>query len=92
MLFVRLHLDPVGPANGGMEFVRDPRPGVVPAASAARRAEAPPREIESAAPGDLLILPMLALHRSAPSMSETGRLVLRIDFADRPPPAPLDRA
>ena len=94
MLFVRLHLDPCGVANGAMEVAPGSHAlGPVSSGEAATRATEFPVQTPEAAAGDVLVLKMLTLHRSAPSGAEAPRRVLRIDFA--PPgllPGPLDWA
>lgn len=89
MLFVRLHLDDNDAETGAMEIaVGSHREGLVPMPEAEATASRYPCQITQAARGDVLILPMLTLHRSLPATRTTGRRVLRIDFAadDLPPP------
>ncbi|MBH0236740.1 phytanoyl-CoA dioxygenase family protein [Methylobrevis albus] len=90
MLFVRLHLDSNDAENGAMEIAPGShRAGLIPTDAAERVAAAGPTEITAAAPGDVLVLAMLTLHRSLPSRDPAARRVLRIDYAAGPPPAPL---
>ncbi|MEZ5715789.1 MAG: phytanoyl-CoA dioxygenase family protein [Paracoccaceae bacterium] len=90
MLFVRVHLDACDAENGAMEIARGShRLGPVPAGEAAGAAKSFEPEVTAAAPGDVLVLPMLVLHRSLPSQSEGARRVLRVDFADFDLPEPL---
>ena len=91
MLFARIHLDRCDAGAGGMEMALGSHArGPVPAADAARVAREHPREVEEAAPGDVLILSMFTLHRSRPaSRPAARRRVLRVDYAAGPPPAPL---
>ncbi|QPH52902.1 phytanoyl-CoA dioxygenase [Pontivivens ytuae] len=91
MLFVRLHLDDQDAETGAMEIALG-EPGPVPVAEAAARAEALPREVCVAARGDVLVLPMLTLHRSGPSDRETPRRVLRVDYAAEGLPGGLEWA
>ncbi len=90
MLFVRVHIDQSTQSNGAMEIARGShRNGLIPTNQAAATAKRFPGEITAAAPGDVLILPMLTLHRSGASSSDAPRRVLRIDFANRNLPHPL---
>ena len=93
MLFLRLHLDPNNADTGGMEIaLHSHREGFIPAPEAADIAQNHPCLVPEAEAGDLLILPMLTLHRSRPSQGPGLRQVLRLDFATAPLPAPLDWA
>lgn len=90
MLFVRLHLDTHTVENGAMEIaLGSHRRGLVAAADAAGAAAAYPVEICTAAPGDVLIMAMLTLHRSPSSRSTAPRRAVRVDFSDQALPAPL---
>ncbi|MGH1412825.1 MAG: phytanoyl-CoA dioxygenase family protein [Pelagimonas sp.] len=90
MLFTRLFLDDVGPDNGGMEYAKGSHmSGCVAASDAEKTALQYETEIETGTAGDLLILPMLTLHRSRPAKQPGHRAVLRIDCATQPLPAPL---
>ena len=90
MLFVRIHLDDSDPGGGGMEIaVGSHSRGIVPAADAASVAEEYPIEGCTAQRGDVVVLKMLTLHRSAPSKRDTNRRVLRVDFAPFALPIPL---
>ena len=90
MLFVRLHLDANTAANGAMEIVpRSHLGGLLSRDAASALADRGPTELCTAAPGDVLILDMLMLHRSSPSRSTAPRRVLRVDYATAPLPAPL---
>lgn len=90
MFFVRVHLDDNTPDDGTMRIaLGSHRFGTVPEADAQRVAEGLPLEDCSAARGDVLVLKMLTLHASAPSVTTKPRRVLRIDYAPRgllPPP------
>lgn len=89
MLFVRVHLDDSDEANGAMEIALGSHTrGIVPAALAEEVAAEFPRELCSARRGDVLVLKMLTLHASKPARVQSGRRVLRLDFAscDLPPP------
>ena len=90
MLFVRVHLDPNTVANGAMEIARGShKRGLVPAAEAERTAQSFNMEVTKADTGDVLVLPMLCLHRSGVSKTSEARRVLRIDFSPRILPPPL---
>ncbi|MEO0747254.1 MAG: phytanoyl-CoA dioxygenase family protein [Pseudomonadota bacterium] len=89
MLFVRIHLDPNTAENGAMEIAQGSHAqGLVPADQAERVAQSYPTEVTEADSGDVLILPMLCLHRSGVSKTSEARRVLRLDFSplDLPPP------
>ena len=91
MLFVRVHLDETGEEDGAMEFAPGSHAeGLVAAEDAARVAAGYRGEFCLAAPGDVLILPMLVLHRSRVSKTGRSRRVLRVDFADADLPPPLE--
>ncbi|MEL6839638.1 MAG: phytanoyl-CoA dioxygenase family protein [Pseudomonadota bacterium] len=93
MLFVRLHLDDADQDAGAMEVaVGSEIEGFVEASSARTVAERYDGHICTAARGDVLVLPMLALHRSLPATNPRRRRVLRIDYASHPLPAPLNYA
>ncbi len=82
MLFVRLHLDDADHSNGGMEIaVGSHKAGVVPSTQAEDVAKTYPVETCNAKRGDVLVLKMLILHSSKPARVQSGRRVLRIDFA-----------
>ncbi|MFK7938619.1 MAG: phytanoyl-CoA dioxygenase family protein [Roseovarius sp.] len=93
MLFVRLHLDASTAQNGAMEIaLGSHRLGLVPAPDAEARAGACETEITQAAPGDILVLSMLTLHRSRPSQVSAPRRVLRVDMSAHSLTAPLEWA
>ena len=95
MLFLRVHLDRSDEDTGAMEIAPGTHRAVVPAGGATHVARANGAEPCRAEPGDVLVLPMLTLHRSRPSASARRRRVLRLDMADMPLPAALawmDRA
>ncbi len=90
MLFVRLHLDDTDSGNGAMEIALGSHlQGAISASSAASLAANCQTEICAAKRGDVLVLNMLTLHRSAPSRSESERRAIRIDFAGEALPEPL---
>lgn len=90
MLFVRVFLDSCDEKSGGMEFAAGSHvEGLVSSAQAMPTAERYQSEIETADAGDILILPMLTLHRSRPAMLPNSRRVLRIDFARNELPTSL---
>jgi hypothetical protein len=63
--------------------------GLVPLAEAEGVARRYPGEVCLARRGDILVLPMLTLHRSLPARDPRPRRTLRIDMADFALPAPL---
>ncbi len=82
MLFVRVHLDDAEAENGAMEIaVGSHREGKVAKAEAAEVAAKYPVEVTRAKAGDVLVLAMLTLHRSANSEQAADRRVLRADFS-----------
>ena len=90
MLFVRVFLDPCNAETGGMEFsVGSHVAGLIPFGDAVEMSEAYLNEIEEAEAGDILVLPMLTLHRSRPAETVNNRRVLRIDYARDALPEPL---
>ncbi|MCB1356851.1 MAG: phytanoyl-CoA dioxygenase family protein [Maritimibacter sp.] len=90
MLFVRVHLDDTDGSNGAMQIaVGSHAGGIVLSATAEQVANTYPVETCDAKRGDVLILKMLTLHASSPARVQSGRRVLRIDFASRDLPAPL---
>ncbi len=65
MLFVRLHLDDCDASNGAMEVaLGSHRAGLVPTAEAEQVALNHETQVTAAQAGDVLVLPMLTLHRS----------------------------
>jgi Phytanoyl-CoA dioxygenase (PhyH) len=93
MLFVRLHLDGADQGNGAMEIaLGSHRRGLVPAGEAGQIATDGPTEVCVAAPGDVLILKMLTLHRSRPATKPRPRRTFRVDFAAATLPVPLQWA
>ncbi len=90
MFFVRVHLDRHGADNGAMEIaLGSHRAGKVAAEAAASVETRHRTELAIAEPGDVLVLAMLTLHRSLPSISKEDRRVLRVDYARCELPAPL---
>jgi hypothetical protein len=90
MRFVRVHLDDCDASNGAMEIARGSEAaGLVSTDDAATVAANYPHEVTVAKRGDILVLPMLVLHRSIPSQSTLPRRTLRLDFASDALPAPL---
>ena len=82
MLFLRLHIDDQSKANGAMEWANGSHSlGACPGSDAAMRAKEFPTRISAARSGDVLILPMLTLHRSGPNETGAPRRALRIDCA-----------
>lgn len=90
MLFVRVHLDDSNQSNGAMEIaVGSHASGVIRSENAEEVAKTYPIETCTAKRGDVLILKMLTLHSSRPAAIQSGRRVLRIDFAPCGLPSPL---
>lgn len=89
MLFVRVHHDDSTIENGTMEIAPGSHHGIVPGDRVDAMVAACGTEATVAAADDVLILPMLTLHRSLPSRTRGLRRVLRIDYATGGPPAPL---
>jgi hypothetical protein len=90
MLFVRVHLDDADAQTGAMEIaVGSEVAGFVPAKEAESTANCYPREVCIARRGDILVLPMLTLHRSLAALVPASRRVLRIDYAASTLPPPL---
>jgi hypothetical protein len=90
MLFVRVHLDDSTARSGAMEIAPGThKHGIVRSDRLDMVADAAPHLMCEAAAGDILVLLMLVLHRSAPAQAATARRVLRLDYATRPLPAPL---
>lgn len=93
MLFVRLHLDRCAEENGAMEVaLGSHKYGKVHADDAESVAGRCVKEFTGAAAGDVLILPMLTLHRSASAELLENRRVLRVDYASLNLPKPLEWA
>ena len=90
MLFVRIHLDDTDEKNGAMQIAAGSHTeGFVTSIDAEKVARNYPIETCTAKRGDVLVLHMLTLHGSKPSVAETNRRVFRVDFAAMPLPAPL---
>lgn len=90
MLFVRVHLDDTDQDNGAMEIaIGSHSNGLIQSDLAEREADQYPREFCNAKRGDVLVLKMLTLHASKPAKVQTGRRVLRVDFASSQLPKPL---
>jgi len=93
MLFVRVHLDRNTDCNGAMEIaLGSHRAGFVATDKAADIAHQYETELTAAEPGDVLVLAMLTLHRSLPSLTQERRRTLRIDYSPDTLPEPLDWA
>lgn len=91
MLFLRVYLGDDTPDNGPMEIaLGSHRLGAVSSEDA--NSVAADHQIEKCdgTRGDILVLNMLTLHRSQPARRATGRRVIRADYANFSPPAPLD--
>ena len=81
MLFLRLHLDDAGPEDGAMEIALGSHLlGRVSKADAGAAASRCATEVTTARAGDVLVLSMLILHRSARSGRTKDRRVLRADY------------
>ncbi|SMX43676.1 phytanoyl-CoA dioxygenase family protein [Octadecabacter ascidiaceicola] len=90
MLFVRVFLDDCSAEVGGMMIARGSHAlGKVASESAEKHAANFVHEIEEARAGDILILPMLTLHKSNAGQNPSTRSVLRVDFARTKLPMPL---
>lgn len=82
MIFVRVHFDDCGKANGAMELaLGSHRRGLVEAARARAVAETSEIEVCEAEAGDVLVAKALILHRSSTATKATSRRALRIDYA-----------
>lgn len=93
MLFLRVHLDASTAQGGAMEIaLGSHQAGLVAAAQAKKTAARYPVEVTTAEPGDVLVLNMLVLHRSARAAQTSQRRVLRVDYATQGLPAPLQWA
>lgn len=91
MLFVRLHLDETTHDNGPMEIIPlSHKHGVIPATEAESVANGSNTHVCTANRGDMLIMNMLTLHRSRPSLTNDPRRTLRIDYANFDLPSPLE--
>ena len=91
MLFVRLHLDNESVESGPMQIALGSHLcGFVRSEDAQIRANAHEVETCIGKRGDILVLKMLMLHRSAPAVQATSRRVLRVDYANSPLPRPLE--
>lgn len=90
MLFVRVHLDDADESAGAMEIAMGSHAaGLVPADRAETVAGDYPAHLCTARRGDVLILPMLTLHRSRAAERPATRRVLRVDYAASSLPPPL---
>ncbi len=90
MLFVRVHLDDTDAASGAMQIAAGSHEaGLVPADQAAEVAGRYENQVCEAMRGDVLILPMLTLHRSLAATAPADRRVFRVDYAASVLPAPL---
>jgi len=90
MIFLRVFLDDVDAARGGMAYaIGSHREGLVAQSAAEHVAQRYECAVEEARTGDILALPMLTLHRSGKADPPGVRRVLRIDLSEGPLPAPL---
>lgn len=93
MLFVRLYLDNVSERTGGMQMaLGSHNRGVLPKDEVQSLAEHCVQEAEHARRGDVLVMNMLLVHRSLPAQSQQLRRVIRVDYANRALPEPLEWA
>ncbi|WP_045995596.1 phytanoyl-CoA dioxygenase family protein [Loktanella sp. S4079] len=93
MLFVRVHIDDADATTGAMEIAEGSHTdGIIPSEQAENIAQSHPRNVTVAQRGDILILPMLTLHRSIPAQAPSRRRTLRIDYADFALDGPLSWA
>lgn len=90
MFFVRVHLDDADIDNGAMEIaIGSDSAGLVSAKEAEETANRYDHAVCDARRGDILVLPMLTLHRSLAAATPMSRRVLRIDYAAATLPPPL---
>ena len=93
MFFCRIYIDDSHENNGSMEIaVGSHKNGCVVGEDVDNVAALHAQEICEAKAGDVLILPMLTLHRSKRALQPKTRRVIRLDYADVDLPAPLDWA
>ena len=82
MATLRIHIDPVGPENAPLRAaLGSHRIGLVPAAEAAKTAEAMPCPVCLAEAGDVWAYSTPILHASDRAAVPTRRRVLQVDFA-----------
>lgn len=90
MIFARIHFDAATQENGAMELASGThRFGRVAAEHAQSVAEKKPADVCEAAPGDVLLVKALTLHRSRSASKVSQRRALRVDYAAFDLPAPL---
>ena len=90
MLFLRIHLDENTLENGAMEIAPGSHKlGPVPSQDVPELMADRKTEICLSAPGDILVLSMLTLHRSRPASVPSRRRVLRLDLGPPALPEPL---
>lgn len=90
MIFARVHLDDTDERNGCLELALGThRNGRIPADAATDIAASAPIEVCRAHRGDVIFAKSLLLHRSQPSINQTERCTLRVDFCAWPLPKPL---
>lgn len=90
MFFCRLYLDDCNSDSGAMlASLGSHRAGIVMNEDAQSIAQQYPRKTCLAKAGDVLILPMLTLHKSTLAMSDKLRRVIRLDYAAVDLPKPL---
>ena len=84
LIFARLHLDEATLDNGALELALGSHlEGFVAARDASQVASRYESELCEAAPGDVLFVKALTLHRSASSINLSRRRALRLDYAKR---------
>jgi len=90
MFFCRLYLDDCDPESGAMlASLGSHKAGIVMNEDAESIAQQYPGKTCLAKAGDVLILPMLTLHKSTLVMSDKLRRVIRLDYAAVDLPKPL---
>ncbi|MEM7460068.1 MAG: phytanoyl-CoA dioxygenase family protein [Pseudomonadota bacterium] len=93
MIFARIHFDAATHENGVMELASGTHKlGKVAAEQARSVAEMKPADVCEAAPGDVLLVKALTLHRSRSASKASQRRALRVDYAAFDLPAPLQWA
>lgn len=91
MLFLRLHLDDETDESGPMQIaLGSHHAGIVPTSEAKAVANRFPLETCLGQRGDILVLKILTLHRSSSATKAVARRVLRVDYANRDLPKPLN--
>lgn len=90
MRFALVHVDDATRESGALEVVD--ASAIVPAEGIVSHTAGRLSGMCEARAGDIVLLPMLCLHRSGPNTSDQVRRILRVDFAHQALPAPLEWA